>query len=59
VAERDAGRAEKHVFEKWGYLDAVMREETMKVGLWLDSSDLTAVETAEEILGRVVEAILG
>jgi len=58
VAERDAGRVEKHVFEKWGYLDAAMREETIKVGLWLDSSNLTAVETVDEILGRVAEAIL-
>ncbi len=42
VAGRDAGRDEKHVFDKWGHLDAVMRAETRPVGLWLDSSGLTA-----------------
>ncbi len=56
VSQRDATRPEKHVFDKWGYLDAAMRNETPKVGLWLDSSRMTADETVDEILRRVGEA---
>ena len=52
VRERDARRPEKHVFSKWGYLDESARANTRKVGLWLDSSDLTAEETADTILQR-------
>ena len=29
-----------------------MREETPRVGLWLDSSELTAEQTVDEILAR-------
>jgi len=53
VAGRDAGRAEKHVFDKWGHLDEIMRTETRRAGLWLDSSAMTAPETVDAILGRV------
>ena len=56
VAQRDATRPEKHVFEKWGHLDEVMRAETPKVGLWLDSSGITAEETVDEVLRRADEA---
>jgi predicted ATPase len=50
VALRDATRAEKHVFDKWGHLDETMRNATPRVGLWLDSSELTAEETVDVIL---------
>jgi predicted ATPase len=50
VRERDASRDEKHVFDKWGHLDRVVREETPRVGLWVDSSTMTAEETVEAIL---------
>jgi len=50
VRLRDAARPEKHVFDIWGHLDDVVRNETPKVGLWLDSSEQTPEETAEEIL---------
>ena len=53
VAAREAGRA------KVGYrgiavsdLDRALREETPRIGLWLDSSALTPEETAERVLAR-------
>jgi predicted ATPase len=52
VRERDATRDAKHVFDTWGHLDQVMRDETPRVGLWLDSSEITAEETVDEILRR-------
>lgn len=58
VRERDATRPEKHVFDTWGYLDAVVRNETPKDGLWIDSSDLSAEETVDEIVRRAAEAQL-
>jgi predicted ATPase len=56
VARRDASRDEKHVFDKWGHLDEVMRAETARVGLWLDTSAITAEETVGEIVRRADEA---
>jgi chloramphenicol 3-O-phosphotransferase len=56
VQTRDATRPKKHVFDRWGYLDAVMREETPRIGLWLDSSDMSADETVDEIMRRADEA---
>jgi hypothetical protein len=52
VAARDAARG------KTGYTDAamvrdfdrVLREETPRLGFWLDTSDLTVRETAERLL---------
>ena len=52
VQRRDSERPEKHVFRKYGHLDQVMREETPREGLWLDSSELTAEQTVDEILAR-------
>jgi len=53
VAGRDSGREEKQVFDKWGHLDAVMRSETRRVGLWLDSSGMTPEATVDAIFARV------
>ena len=53
VKQRDGGRPDKHVFEKWGHLDEAMRRETPEAGLWIDSSHLTASETVDEILRDV------
>ncbi|WP_438021591.1 AAA family ATPase [Sorangium sp. So ce315] len=58
VAAREAGRA------KSGYRDAadvldfdrVLRAETPRLGLWLDTSDLTVAETVDQILARLGEA---
>jgi predicted kinase len=47
---RDAARSEKTVFPIWSHLDAVMRTETIGVGFWIDSSNLTAEETADAVL---------
>ena len=58
VEQRDRAREEKHVFDIWSYLDRVARTETPKQGLWLDSSDMTAEETVDEILRRRDEALL-
>jgi predicted kinase len=58
VRERDGSRAEKHVFDKWGHLDEVVRNETRRVGLWLDTSVQTAEETVEELERRVDEAVV-
>ena len=58
VRERDAARTEKHVFDKWGHLDEVVRNETRRVGLWLDTSGQSAEETVAEIVRRAAEAIV-
>ena len=61
VAVREAGR------DKRGYdreadiidFDRVLREETPRIGLWLDSSTLTVAETVDTILARIDEARVG
>jgi hypothetical protein len=58
VETRDRERGYKQVFSIWGHLDAVMRAETPRLGLWLDTSTMTAVETVEAIPGRAEEALL-
>ncbi len=58
VEQRDRTRDEKHVFDIWGHLDEVARTETPKQGLWLDSSDMSAEETVDEILRRTDEALV-
>ncbi|MGW7531391.1 AAA family ATPase [Amycolatopsis sp. NPDC054798] len=59
VARRDAARRAER--GKVAYqpgdtgiagLDACLREETPRLGLWLDTSDLTVEETVEAILAR-------
>jgi len=52
VRERNHERPNKDVFEAWRHLDGVAREETPRVGLWLDSSDQNVEESAAEILRR-------
>jgi hypothetical protein len=39
-------------------LDRALREETPRLGLWLDNSDQTPTETVDEILARREEARL-
>lgn len=55
VRQRDSSRPEQ-VFDKWGHLDTVVRQETPRVGLWIDSSEQTPEETVDEILHRAGEA---
>src|SRR5262245_31855734 len=52
VRARNRERPDKDVFEAWRHLDAVARQETPRVGLWLDTSDQKAEESAAEILRR-------
>lgn len=58
VEQRDRDRDEKHVFDIWNHLDEVARTETPREGLRIDSSDLTAEETVDEILRRLDEALI-
>ena len=59
VAAREAARS-KTAYRPDGIsmqaLDAIVRAETPRVGLWLDSSDQTPDETVDEILARRDEA---
>jgi cytidylate kinase len=52
VQKRNRERPGKDVFEAWRHLDAVTRSETPRIGLWLDTSDQTAEESAAVILKR-------
>ena len=40
-------------------LDHSLRAETPRLGLWLDSSELSVGETVEEILRRIDESRVG
>ena len=59
VAAREAARA-KTGYGSWtvGGLDHVLRDETPRLGLWLDTSDQTPDETVGTILDRLDEARL-
>jgi predicted kinase len=54
VAERDRGRARTaYADDRWDIdeLRDVLRFDTARVGLWLDSSSLSAEQTVDKILG--------
>ena len=53
IADREKGR-EKTAYGTWAIrqLDDVLRNETPRLGLWLDTSSQTPAETADEILSR-------
>jgi len=61
VAAREAGR------DKQGYqdeaavtaFDRVLRTETPRIGLWLDTSTLTVAETVDAILAQIEQAWIG
>ncbi|WP_055702354.1 AAA family ATPase [Streptomyces silaceus] len=57
VAAREEGRG-KTGYGAWTVedLDAALREQTPRIGLWLDSSELTVDETVDAILERLGEA---
>ena len=57
VRQRDAERPDKHIFDTWGYLDEVVRN-TRRVGLWLDTSEMTAEQAVELIKERANEALI-
>ncbi|WP_249866370.1 phosphotransferase-like protein [Paenibacillus konkukensis] len=54
VAQREAGR-EKKGYGIWTVqeLDDVLRGETPRIGLWLDTSEQTPEETALDIMRRI------
>ena len=58
VEQRDAERGSKQVFAIWGHLDESMRRDTPRVGLWLDTTAMTAEETLDTILARADEAMV-
>jgi len=53
VRARNRQRPNKDVFAAWQHLDAVARAETPRVGLWLDTSDQTAEQSADALLRRI------
>ncbi|CAM4404318.1 MAG: AAA family ATPase [Paenibacillus macerans] len=55
VAQREAARTKKG-YGIWTVeaLDNVLRKETLRTGMWLDSSNLTPEETVDEILGNLI-----
>lgn len=57
VAAREAGR-DKTGYGAWTVtdLDTSLREETPRIGLWLDTSDLTPEQTVDAIVARRDEA---
>ncbi|MGW0180622.1 AAA family ATPase [Nocardia sp. NPDC003345] len=53
VAAREAGRTKKaYGTFTVAELDSGLRETTPRIGLWLDTSDLTVAETVDAILDR-------
>jgi len=60
IAAREAGRG-KTAYDAWGIeqLDDVLRNQTPRLGLWLDTSRQTPAETVDEIFSRAwTEAII-
>ncbi|RKN82150.1 AAA family ATPase [Paenibacillus ginsengarvi] len=59
VAQREAERHKKG-YGIWTVegLDELLRKETPRIGMWLDSSELTAEETAHHILHRLEDEAL-
>ena len=56
--ERDRGLPEKHVADRFAYLDAELHKQMQGLGLWLDTSGMSAVATVETIVRRADEATL-
>ena len=59
VAQREAARAKKG-YGAWTVeeLDSLLWNETPRIGMWLDSSEMTPEETVIEILGRMQDEAL-
>ena len=55
VADRDRGRSKTGYGGNWdiGQLRDVLRAETPRLGLWLDSTQLSAEQTVDQILGNL------
>ncbi|WP_043619556.1 AAA family ATPase [Nonomuraea candida] len=61
VARREQARAKSGYAGGWtiAQLDASLRRETPRLGLWLDNSRQSVEETVTEIISRASEAIIG
>ncbi|WP_329132428.1 AAA family ATPase [Streptomyces sp. NBC_01476] len=59
VAAREAARA-KTGYGSWtvGGLDHVLRDETPRLGLWIDTSEQSPQETVDAILGALKDALV-
>jgi len=57
VQARDRDR-DKHVFSIWGHLDAQLQTSMPRVGLWIDTSDMTAEQTVDAIEASLDEAVV-
>lgn len=51
VRAREATRGTS-LWREWEWLDDVIERETQRLGLWLDTSDLTVAQTVDAILAR-------
>jgi cytidylate kinase len=60
LAAREEGRAKTAYrgIDTPAAMDAALREDTPRIGLWLDTSEQTAEETVDEILMRRDESLL-
>ena len=57
IQRRDAER-DKHVFDLWGHLHHDLHNRMARVGLWLDTSNLTAHQTVDAILDGFDRALI-
>jgi gluconate kinase len=57
IQRRDAER-DKHVFDLWKHLDDELHERMPRVGLWLDTSELTEEKTVDVILDGLDRAVV-
>jgi chloramphenicol 3-O-phosphotransferase len=59
LAAREAGRAKRGYpdVETITALDHTLRADTPRLGLWLDTSELTLAASADEVLARLPEAM--
>ena len=55
VQARDRDR-DKHVFSIWRHLDTQLQTSMPRVGLWIDTSDMTAEQTVDAIAANLDEA---
>jgi len=57
IQARDRDRG-KHVFSIWGHLHAELQTSMPRVGLWIDTSDMTAEQTVDAIAANLDEAVI-
>jgi hypothetical protein len=57
VRQRDVLR-DKHAFFQSEYLEPILRNETERAGLWLDTTDMIAEDAVTMILARLPESLV-